>query len=377
MDDVELRETVESILGQGIKLLDVQKTTSFKSEEVLLINGVPVPLVGAEGDAVRQALLNGQVPPSEIVNSLLVSAGIWRHPVRVHAEVTVKSTTLSRDAISVSRNGRLVEERCKETREEDLVHKTSTEIWRSEPRTTNADAPPDHQPGVDQVDRAEKPSVRLVFQCLPTGEGTEKLAESQFRAPDAALIRGDLLTRRGYRFSSLSNKGPAARPSESERKHSLEPSEYGNLSRSSQHGSPERQLRHPRESALVAQRSSIIHPLSPVYCVLPSVYRGGPVSCSAPKMGKRFLWASFHRRRGGCASNGAWHVRRDAPRSSERSRAQRGGPDDAASLNEEAAGAVWRVFLVAERPVANVFIRLFGRCAPPPFIGAAWPIPSR
>lgn len=131
MDDVELRETVESILGQGIRLLDVEKKTSYKSEEVLLINGVAVPLVGADGDIIRQALLNGQVPPSDVLNALLISAGIWRHPVRLQTELTVKQTTLNRDAITVSRNGRVVDERLKETKEEDLLRKTSTEVWRA------------------------------------------------------------------------------------------------------------------------------------------------------------------------------------------------------------------------------------------------------
>lgn len=131
MDDVELRETVESILGQGIRLLDVEKKTSFKSEEVLLINGTAVPLVGAEGDVIRQALLNGQVPPSDVLNSLLIAAGIWRHPVRLQTELTVKQTTLNRDTISVSRQGRVVDERLKETKEEDLLRKSSTEVWRA------------------------------------------------------------------------------------------------------------------------------------------------------------------------------------------------------------------------------------------------------
>ncbi len=148
MDDVELRETVESILGQGIRMLDVEKKTTYKSEEVLLINGVAVPLVGADGDIIRQALLSGQVPPSDVLNSLLISAGIWRHPVRLQTELTVKHTTLNRDAITVSRNGRVVDERLKETKEEDLLHKTSTEVWRavSGPDPTTKVFQPDPSP---------------------------------------------------------------------------------------------------------------------------------------------------------------------------------------------------------------------------------------
>ena len=137
-EDAELRETVEGILGQGIKLVDVQKTTSYKSEEVLIINGRTVPLVGPEGDVIRQALLTGQVPPSDVLNALLISAGILSHPVRLETELTVKQTTLNRDAIQVSRNGCVVDERFKETKEEDLLHKTSTEIWRAVERPASS-----------------------------------------------------------------------------------------------------------------------------------------------------------------------------------------------------------------------------------------------
>lgn len=132
-EDAELKETVESILGPGIRLLDVEKTTTVKSEETLLINGQAVPLIGPEGEIIKNALLAGQIPPSEILNALLISAGILAGPVRLETELTVKSTTLNRDAIQVSRHGTVVDERFKETKEEDCLKKTSTEIWRAVP----------------------------------------------------------------------------------------------------------------------------------------------------------------------------------------------------------------------------------------------------
>lgn len=177
MDDVELQEKVESILGQGIRMLDVEKKTTYKSEEVLLINGVAVPLVGADGDIIRQALLSGQVPPSDVLNSLLISAGIWRHPVRLQTELTVKQTTLNRDAITVSRNGRVVDERLKETKEEDLLRKTSTEVWRAvagpdsttdkhnlfqpDPRAPSIPPEPTPTPKEDEKSAAEIPIVQF------------------------------------------------------------------------------------------------------------------------------------------------------------------------------------------------------------------------
>ena len=179
MDDVELRETVESILGQGIRLLDVEKKTSYKSEEVLLINGVAVPLVGADGDIIRQALLSGKVPPSDVLNSLLISAGIWRHPVRLQTELTVKQTTLNRDAITVSRNGRVVDERLKETKEEDLLHKTSTEVWRAvaapdATTTPNSTGSPQTTTLIFQSDPATPTQQQDDHQTFPAGSIDEE-----------------------------------------------------------------------------------------------------------------------------------------------------------------------------------------------------------
>ena len=158
IDDLEIRETVESLLGKGIRVLDVEKNTQVKNEEVLLINGTPVPLVGEEGDVIRQALLSGTAPPIELLNQLLISAGIWRHPVRVETSLTVKNTTLNKDTVVVSKNGVVVDERVRETKEEDVIRSSSTEIWRAVPRpipptTQPTDPPPPaHHQQPDQED---------------------------------------------------------------------------------------------------------------------------------------------------------------------------------------------------------------------------------
>ena len=129
MDDLEIRETVESMLGYGVRVLDVQKKTTFTEEQVLLVNGKRVPLVGRDGDVIRAAMLAGQVPPSELLNELLVRAGILVAPVRVHASSTVTNTTVNRDTVLVSRQGRVVDERVKESKHTELLHTSSTEIW--------------------------------------------------------------------------------------------------------------------------------------------------------------------------------------------------------------------------------------------------------
>lgn len=129
MDDVEIRETCESILGASCRVLDVEKTTSTTNEETLLINGTAVPLIGDAGDVIRTALLNGVAPPADVLAQLLIGAGIWTAPLTVHTTLTTNKTTLNRDTVVVTRRGVVVDERVTETRQEDHLHKTSTEIW--------------------------------------------------------------------------------------------------------------------------------------------------------------------------------------------------------------------------------------------------------
>lgn len=79
MDDHEIQSTVESILGPGVKVVDCEKKSSVREEEVLLINGVPIPLEGPDGVAIREAMITGQVPPCDLLNQILVKAGILRY----------------------------------------------------------------------------------------------------------------------------------------------------------------------------------------------------------------------------------------------------------------------------------------------------------
>lgn len=129
MDDVEIRETCESILGASCRVLDVEKTTTSTHEETLLINGTAVPLVGDAGDVIRTALLNGVAPPPDVLAQLLIGAGIWTAPLTVHTTLTTNKTTLNKDTVEVTRRGVVVDQRVTETRHEDRIHKTSTELW--------------------------------------------------------------------------------------------------------------------------------------------------------------------------------------------------------------------------------------------------------
>uniref|UniRef100_A0A6M2DLT5 Putative guanine nucleotide exchange factor n=1 Tax=Xenopsylla cheopis TaxID=163159 RepID=A0A6M2DLT5_XENCH len=128
MDD-EIQETVESILGKGVKVVDCEKKSSIREEEVLLINGCPVTLEGEDGAAIKQAMLTGQVPPCDLLNQILVRAGILRAPVRLETSLSVKSSVVTREEVTVARGGQVVDERSRETKEDNYYTSSSSEVW--------------------------------------------------------------------------------------------------------------------------------------------------------------------------------------------------------------------------------------------------------
>lgn len=128
MDD-EIQETVESILGKGVKVVDCEKKSCVKEEEVLLINGCPIKLEGEDGAAIRQALLHGTVPHCDLLNQILVRAGILRAPVRLETSLSVKSSVVTREEVTVARGGQVVDERSRETKEDNFYTSTTSEVW--------------------------------------------------------------------------------------------------------------------------------------------------------------------------------------------------------------------------------------------------------
>lgn len=129
MDDPEIQETVESILGKGAKVLDCEKKSSIKEEEVLFINGIPVTLEGRDGMAIKQALITGQVPPCDLLNTLLIKTGILKAPVKLDTSLSVKSTTVVKEEVTVSRQGKVVDERSRETKEQNFYTSAMTEVY--------------------------------------------------------------------------------------------------------------------------------------------------------------------------------------------------------------------------------------------------------
>lgn len=133
LDDVEIQEKVESLVGKGTRVVDCEKSTSFQTEEVLLVNGFPVPLVGEQGARIKAALLSGQVPPGDLLNEILMKAGILKNPVELEATCNVKTTTKTTEVMTLrDGSGTLLDERMKEVEEDNEFQSTSKEVWRKD-----------------------------------------------------------------------------------------------------------------------------------------------------------------------------------------------------------------------------------------------------
>ncbi|KAJ8976779.1 hypothetical protein NQ317_009698 [Molorchus minor] len=107
----------------------LRKKSSIQEEEMLFINGIPVALEGRDGVAIKQALITGQVPPCDLLNTLLIKTGILKAPVKLDTSLSVKSTTVTKEEVTVSRAGKIVDERSRETKEQNFYSSAMTEVF--------------------------------------------------------------------------------------------------------------------------------------------------------------------------------------------------------------------------------------------------------
>ncbi|KAJ9600081.1 hypothetical protein L9F63_009623, partial [Diploptera punctata] len=116
---MKYKKLFESILGKGVKVVDCEKKSCVREEEVLLVNGCPIALEGEDGAAIREALLHGTVPHCDLLNQILIRAGILKAPVRLETSLSVKSSVVTREEVTVARGGQVVDERSRETKEDN------------------------------------------------------------------------------------------------------------------------------------------------------------------------------------------------------------------------------------------------------------------
>lgn len=240
MDDSDIQETVESILGKGVKVVDCEKKSCVKEEEVLLVNGCPIKLEGEDGAAIREALLHGTVPHCDLLNQILVRAGILRAPVRLETSLSVKSSVVTREEVSVSRGGQVVDERSRETKEDNFYTSTTSEVWepvgivpnpstrtKLDSTTSTSGFPQDYssssasssRPSSDASTSAESPlftssshvwrtptsSTSSDPRCMSTTSSPGGLTDSDDQADCAYPGNGDTLSN-GFRGLALSGR---------------------------------------------------------------------------------------------------------------------------------------------------------------------------
>jgi len=120
---------VHDMLGPGQKVVSVEKNVCIREEEVLLVNGTPITLEGEEGQAIKDCLLKGSIPNQDLINHLLMKAGLLLKPVKVSTELNVKNSTTHSENVYLHKNGEILDENCKEKKEVNEYSSKVEEEW--------------------------------------------------------------------------------------------------------------------------------------------------------------------------------------------------------------------------------------------------------
>lgn len=145
---VDPQEAVDQLFGAGrARVVDAVTSTRVTEREVILVNGVPVQLVGEDGDALKAALLAGRLPDQALVNRVLASVlgAELRGVTKVESNLTMTSRVTTKDTLTVHQNGRVVDERSSESHLDtrlqgqcaDTLHPIAASSMFCSPSSTN------------------------------------------------------------------------------------------------------------------------------------------------------------------------------------------------------------------------------------------------
>lgn len=145
---VDPQEAVDQLFGAGrARVVDAVTSTRVTEREVILVNGVPVQLVGEDGDALKAALLAGRLPDQALVNRVLASVlgAELRGVTKVESNLTMTSRVTTKDTLTVHQNGRVVDERSSESHLDtrlqgqcaDTLHPIAASSMFCSPASTN------------------------------------------------------------------------------------------------------------------------------------------------------------------------------------------------------------------------------------------------
>jgi len=120
---------VKEMLGPDQEVVSVEKNVSIREEEVLLVNGTPITLEGEEGLAIKDCLLKGTIPNQDLINHLLLKAGLLRQPIKVKTELNVKTSNMQAENVFLHKNGEILDENCSERTEVNEYSSETVENW--------------------------------------------------------------------------------------------------------------------------------------------------------------------------------------------------------------------------------------------------------
>ncbi len=63
-------------------VVSVERRVKVTERSVLTVNGTQVSLEGAEGEAISAALLSGRMPDQDVINRILIKAGLILKPAK-------------------------------------------------------------------------------------------------------------------------------------------------------------------------------------------------------------------------------------------------------------------------------------------------------
>lgn len=179
MDD-EISNIVHSMFGKSVQVVDCEKTSTVHQEEVLLINGIPVSFEGDAGKEIKNNLLTGQVPSVELLNKLLYQAGILKQSVQLETSLSVKSSMVTTEEVSVNKGGENIDSRTSEKKEDFTYNSSRTDIWN--PMKTKVIEPLSNT-SISQQKPCTTKSALLsdnnVMVCRREDEGSNLLATSE------------------------------------------------------------------------------------------------------------------------------------------------------------------------------------------------------
>jgi len=163
---------VHDMLGPNQRLVSVEKNVCVREEEVLLVNGTPITLDGEEGIAIKECLLKGSIPNQDLINHLLMKAGLLMKPVQVKTELNVKTAVTRSENVFLHKNGTILDETSREKREVNEYQSKVEEEWLPVSTKTELQAVEEAKSLRDRLKSTDSSHVsdRLDSLCLKRSE---------------------------------------------------------------------------------------------------------------------------------------------------------------------------------------------------------------